>query len=93
MVRTTGMLIAVLLLFGLAPGTAGPAYPNKAIDLIAPAGAGGGWDLTARMAARALGWARQPAQWPPVRRRQAYWAAALLAAASWAFQLHRYGWV
>ncbi|MGH2405448.1 MAG: Bug family tripartite tricarboxylate transporter substrate binding protein [bacterium] len=55
MVRTTGMLIAVLLLFGLTPGIAGPAYPNKAIDLIAPAGAGGGWDLTARMAARALG--------------------------------------
>jgi Protein of unknown function (DUF2752) len=45
------------------------------------------------MVARALGWARPPAQWPPARRRQAYWAAALLAAASWAFQLHRYGWV
>jgi putative tricarboxylic transport membrane protein len=53
--KRTGMLIAVLLLFGLTPGiAAGPAYPNKAIDLIAPAGAGGGWDLTARMTARAL---------------------------------------
>lgn len=49
-----GLLIAVVLLFGLTPGMAGPAYPNKAIDLIAPAGAGGGWDLTARMTARAL---------------------------------------
>jgi hypothetical protein len=49
--------------------------------------------MTLLMAARALRWAPPPAQWPPVRRRQAYWAAALLAAASWAFQLHRFGWV
>ncbi len=55
MTRTIGMLIAVLLVSGLAPSIAGPAYPNKAIDLIAPAGAGGGWDTTARMAAKALG--------------------------------------
>lgn len=55
MIRTLGLLIAGLLVFGLAPGVAGPAYPNKALDLIAPAGAGGGWDLTARMTARALG--------------------------------------
>ncbi len=53
--RTMGMLVALLLLFGLSPSIAGPAYPNKAIDLIAPAGAGGGWDATARMTARALG--------------------------------------
>jgi len=55
MIRTLGLLIAALLVFGLASGVAGPAYPNKALDLIAPAGAGGGWDLTARMTARALG--------------------------------------
>ena len=55
MKRALGMLVGILLLFGLSPGFAGPAYPNKAIDLIAPAGAGGGWDLTARMTARALG--------------------------------------
>lgn len=55
MIRTLGLLIAGLLVFGLASGVAGPAYPNKALDLIAPAGAGGGWDLTARMTARALG--------------------------------------
>ena len=45
------------------------------------------------MAARALGWIAPPAQWPASRRRQGYWAAAALAAASWAFQLHRFGWV
>ena len=45
------------------------------------------------MAARALGWAPGAAQWPASRRRQGYWVAAVLAAASWAFQLHRFGWV
>jgi putative tricarboxylic transport membrane protein len=43
-----------VLLLGMSPGWAGPAYPSKAIEIIAPAGAGGGWDLTARMTARAL---------------------------------------
>ncbi|MDR7417882.1 MAG: tripartite tricarboxylate transporter substrate binding protein [Armatimonadota bacterium] len=47
-------LTALLLIAGLAPGHAGPAYPSKNLDLIAPAGAGGGWDLTARMTAKAL---------------------------------------
>ena len=55
MKRTIGVLIALVLLAGLSPTLAGPAYPNKAFDLIAPAGAGGGWDATARMTARALG--------------------------------------
>ena len=55
MKRTIGALIALVLLVGLSPTLAGPAYPNKAFDLIAPAGAGGGWDTTARMTARALG--------------------------------------
>jgi hypothetical protein len=45
------------------------------------------------MAARALGWAGPPARWPAARRRRAWWAAGLLAAASWAFQLHRFGWL
>jgi hypothetical protein len=45
------------------------------------------------MAARAIGWLGPPAQWPASRRRQSYWAAGLLAAASWTFQLHRFGWV
>jgi Protein of unknown function (DUF2752) len=45
------------------------------------------------MAARALGWLGPPAQWPAARRRQSYWVAGALVAASWAFQLHRFGWV
>jgi hypothetical protein len=45
------------------------------------------------MAARALGWAPAAAQWAPSRRRQILWVAAVLAVASWAFQLHRFGWV
>jgi hypothetical protein len=45
------------------------------------------------MGARALGLAGPPAQWPVSRRRQAYWVTALLAALSWAFQLHRFGWL
>jgi hypothetical protein len=45
------------------------------------------------MAARTVGWLPPPAQWPATRRRQSYLVAALLAAASWAFQLHRFGWV
>jgi len=50
-------------------------------------------DLGAAMAARALGWVAPPAQWPESRRRQGYRVAGVLAAASWAFQLHRFGWV
>jgi hypothetical protein len=45
------------------------------------------------MGARALGRVPPPAQWPDSRRRQSYWVIAGLAAASWAFQLHRFGWV
>ena len=49
--------------------------------------------MVVMMAARALGWLRPPAQWPASRRRQSYWVAGVLAGASWAFQLHRFGWV
>jgi len=45
------------------------------------------------MAARAAGLVAPAAQWPASRRRQAYWAVAVLLASSWAFQLHRFGWV
>jgi hypothetical protein len=47
--------------------------------------------MAAVMAARALGWLAPPAQWPESRRRQTYWVVGVLAAASWAFQLHRFG--
>jgi hypothetical protein len=40
---------------------------------------------------RQLGLVGPPAQWSEARRRQAYWATGLLAAASWVFQLHRFG--
>jgi len=43
--------------------------------------------------ARVVGWAPGAAQWPAPRRRQSYWVAAVLAVLSWAFQLHRFGWV
>jgi Protein of unknown function (DUF2752) len=49
--------------------------------------------MAALMAARAAGLAPPPAQWPASRRRQAYWAVAALLTASWAFQLHRFGWL
>jgi hypothetical protein len=45
------------------------------------------------MAARALGRLGPPPPWPESRRRQGNWLAGVLAAASWAFQLHRFGWV
>lgn len=48
------VLAVLVLLFGMSSGYAGPAYPSKTFDLIAPAGAGGGWDTTARMTAKAL---------------------------------------
>jgi hypothetical protein len=49
--------------------------------------------MTVLMAARAVGWAPSGAQWAASRRRQGYWVAAGLAVLSWAFQLHRFGWV
>jgi Protein of unknown function (DUF2752) len=49
--------------------------------------------MVALMTARALGLAAPPAQSPAARRRQGYWVVGVLAAASWAFQLHRFGWV
>ena len=45
------------------------------------------------MAARAVGLAPGAAQWPASWRRQSYRVAAVLVAASWVFQLHRFGWV
>ncbi|MFB7138865.1 Bug family tripartite tricarboxylate transporter substrate binding protein [Gottfriedia sp. NPDC056225] len=34
--------------------TSGSSYPNKAISVVAPSGAGGGWDLTARSFTKVL---------------------------------------
>jgi len=53
--RTTAAVLSLLLLAGLAAVSwAAPAGPTGPIELIAPAGAGGGWDTLCRMTARAL---------------------------------------
>jgi hypothetical protein len=75
---------------GLASGDLGMALAANPFVLLL---AGLTLAMAVLMAARALGWARPPAQWPASRRRQSYWVVAGLAAASWAFQLHRFGWV
>jgi hypothetical protein len=75
---------------GLASGDLGAALAANPLVLVL---AGFTLVMAVLMAARALGWAPPAAQWPPSRRRQGYWVVGLLAAASWAFQLHRFGWV
>jgi putative tricarboxylic transport membrane protein len=40
---------------GSAGGASGGKYPEKPITIVAPSGAGGGWDLTARAIAKVLG--------------------------------------
>jgi hypothetical protein len=75
---------------GLASGDlAGALAANPFVLLLA----GFTLVLAVLMGTRALGWVPPPAQWPDSRRRQSYWGVAGLAAASWAFQLHRFGWV
>jgi ribose/xylose/arabinose/galactoside ABC-type transport system permease subunit len=49
--------------------------------------------MSVLLAVRAAGLAPAPAPWSRTARRRAWWAVALLAAASWAFQLHRFGWL
>jgi hypothetical protein len=75
---------------GLAAGDLGAAVAANPFVL---ALAGFTLVMAVLMAARAAGWLTPPAQWPAARRRQSYWVVGLLAALSWAFQLHRFGWV
>jgi hypothetical protein len=75
---------------GLASGDLGAAMAANPFVLLL---AGFTLVMTVLMVARAIGRAAGAAQWPASRRRQSYWLAAGLAAASWAFQLHRFGWV
>jgi hypothetical protein len=75
---------------GLAAGDPGAAVAANPLVLVL---AGFTLVMLVVMAARAAGRIAPPAQWPEARRRQGYWVAAVLAAASWAFQLHRFGWV
>ena len=75
---------------GLAAGDLGAAMAANPFVLLL---AGFTLVMAVMMAARAVGLAHGAAQWPASRRRQSYRVAAVLAAASWAFQLHRFGWV
>jgi hypothetical protein len=75
---------------GLAAGDLGAAMAANPFALLL---AGFTLVMAVLMAARAIGRLAPPAQWPASRRRQGYWVVAVSAAASWAFQLHRFGWV
>jgi hypothetical protein len=75
---------------GLASGDLGAAVAANPFVLLL---AGFTLVMAVLMAARATGLAPGVAQWPASRRRQSHWVAAVLVAASWAFQLHRFGWV
>jgi hypothetical protein len=75
---------------GLAAGDLGAAVAANPFVLLL---AGFTLVMVVLMAARAVGWVAAPAQWPASRRRQSYQVATVLVAASWAFQLHRFGWV
>ncbi|MGV8982332.1 Bug family tripartite tricarboxylate transporter substrate binding protein [Clostridium sp.] len=51
-----GTLALTTVLSGCgAKATTGESYPTKAMEFIAPSGAGGGWDLTIRTVAKTLG--------------------------------------
>jgi hypothetical protein len=75
---------------GLAAGDLGAALAANPFVLLL---AGFTLVMAVLMIARAVGRLPAPAQWPVAQRRQGYWVTAMLAAASWAFQLHRFGWV
>jgi len=75
---------------GLAAGDLGAA--TAANPFVLPLAAGT-LLMTALLVARALGWASPPAPWPESARRRALLVVTLLLAASWAFQLHRFGWI
>ena len=75
---------------GLASGDLGAAVAANPFALLL---AGFTLVMAVLMVARALGRAPAAAQWSPSRRRQTIWVAAVLAVVSWAFQLHRFGWV
>jgi Protein of unknown function (DUF2752) len=75
---------------GLAAGDLRAALAANPFVLVLAAGT---LCMTALLAARLLGLAPAPVPWSATARRRAWWAVALLAAGSWAFQLHRFGWV
>lgn len=48
------LLIAVLLSAFAGVGGAAPVFPDRPVEIIAPAGVGGGWDTLSRLSARTL---------------------------------------
>lgn len=48
------LLVLAVLAAPSGVGTAGPAFPDRPIEIIAPAGAGGGWDTLSRLSAKVL---------------------------------------
>ena len=74
---------------GLAAGHPRAALAANPLVLVLAAGT---LCMTVLLAARTVGLLPAPAPWGQGARRRAWWAVGLLAAASWAFQLHRFGW-
>ena len=74
----------------LSAGDLGAAMAANPFVLLLAAGT---LVMTGLLVARAIGWLAPPAPWPETARRRALWAISLLVAASWAFQLHRFGWI
>lgn len=75
---------------GLAAGDVRAALAANPFVLLLATGTLG---MLALLGARAIGLAPAPVPWGRAARRRACWAVAVLAAASWAFQLHRFGWI
>jgi hypothetical protein len=73
---------------GLAAGEPRAALAANPFVLVLAAGTL--W-MAVLLAARMIGLAPTPAPWSGATRRRAWWAVGVLAAASWAFQLHRFG--
>ena len=74
---------------GLAAGDPRAALAANPFVFVLAAGT---LSMVVLLAARAVGLAPVPAPWGRAARRRAWWAVGVLAAASWAFQLHRFGW-
>lgn len=73
------LLLAPSLLMAEGKSESAPNYPNKPLDFIAPAGAGGGWDLTARTVAKVLGETKLVSVGMPVTNRVGGGGAVALA--------------
>ncbi|HZG86120.1 tripartite tricarboxylate transporter substrate binding protein [Paenibacillus sp.] len=55
LILASALTLTLAACSGSAGGGAASSYPERAITMVAPSGAGGGWDKTARSIAKALG--------------------------------------